>query len=107
MASDNVRNVLLVDDDGDLREAAAPVLVQRGYEIHHAACGASALWLLRRLEIDLVVIDGSVPDCAEFLSLKKRDPRLEDIRVLLITVGATEITHEDAAVDLEMVPSTW
>jgi DNA-binding NtrC family response regulator len=102
MLSPNPRTVLLVDDDGDLAEAAAPVLVERGYAVRHCSDGGSALWLLHRIHVDLVVIDGSAPHCQDLLAAKAADPRLSEIRVLLVTVGAAELEPDD--VDVEVAP---
>jgi PleD family two-component response regulator len=87
--------ILVVDCDGSLDESAVPVLQQRGYEIFRASDAAGAMWILRRVNIDLVLLDACVKDAWELLEAKGADPRLSEIRLVLVSVGAGEIGVSD------------
>ena len=54
--------ILVVDDDAPTREALATGLKKLGHEIHVAGTGAAALEEVRRLEVDLAIIDLKLPD---------------------------------------------
>jgi DNA-binding NtrC family response regulator len=54
--------ILVVDDDAPTREALATGLKKLGHEIHVAGTGAAALDEVRRLEVDLAIIDLKLPD---------------------------------------------
>jgi signal transduction histidine kinase/CheY-like chemotaxis protein len=56
-------NILLVDDDGAVREVTAAILRELGYEVMEAGSGGAALELLDREEgkIDMIIIDLAMP----------------------------------------------
>jgi len=95
------RNVLIVDCDGDVSSRTSRTLEARGYVVHRAQDGASAVWMLRRMPIDLIVLDLCCDNAKELLALRDHDPRLADIPLLLITVSAGELVslppHTQAA----------
>ncbi len=54
--------ILLVEDDGALRELVASNLEARKHEVHLVADGESAVLYLRTNPIDLVMLDINLPD---------------------------------------------
>jgi two-component system OmpR family response regulator len=54
--------VLVVDDDSAMRRLLAIWLGERGFEVHEAADGESALRESARLQPDLVLLDWRLPD---------------------------------------------
>jgi DNA-binding NtrC family response regulator len=54
--------ILVVDDDAPTREALASGLKKLGHEIHLAGTGAAALDEVRRIPVDLAIIDLKLPD---------------------------------------------
>jgi|RhiMetdeSRZDD1v2_1073273.scaffolds.fasta_scaffold411856_3 CheY-like chemotaxis protein len=99
------RTILVVDCEGSLDVSAVPVLRQRGYEILRASDAAGALWILRRVQIDLVLLDACVPDAWELLEIKAGDPDLVEIRVVLVTVGAEELGGTRQGIDEIVAPA--
>jgi CheY-like chemotaxis protein len=93
------RSVLLVDDDDDVREVLAETLVQRGFEVNTAENGSVALdWLRQRKRPpSVVLLDLTMPvmDGQTFLRLRKSDPALSRIPVLVISAerGISELIH--------------
>src|SRR5215216_1757908 len=85
------RTVLIVDDDGDVRQRMQPILRGRGYTVLTAENADTAWCLLRRTSIDLLLVDLSMPRAQELLDGKLADPRLADIPTLVVTIGADEM----------------
>lgn len=54
-------NILIVDDDGDLRNIWELYLRRMGHEVHHAVNGVEALYMARDYQPDLVVLDLMMP----------------------------------------------
>ena len=84
------QSVLVVDDEGSAQRACE-ALELRGYAIVRASDGWSALWLLRRTRVDLVLVDLSAPGAFELLEQKAQDPTLADLPLLVVTVFAEEL----------------
>ncbi|MFP4327720.1 MAG: response regulator transcription factor [Paracoccaceae bacterium] len=58
-----IRNILLVDDDDDLREALSEQLVMtEDFEVFESGTGADALARIREQHFDLVILDVGLPD---------------------------------------------
>lgn len=78
------RQVLIVDDEENIRNALRRALRREGYEIHCAAEAAEALEILGKTPIDLVLSDHLMPNMTGLELLEKvftRHP--ETIRILL------------------------
>ena len=90
--------ILIVDDDLELREALAQVLSDEGYELFGARDGLEAVnWLKKGNRPDVILLDLSMPvvNGWEFRMFQKRDPDLATIPVILITAGG--YTREEVA----------
>lgn len=70
--------ILLVEDSATCRAAVEAVLATAGYIVVTAATGAQALEILRRGDIDLVILDLLLPDVSgnEILEEVMRGPRV-------------------------------
>jgi len=83
------RQVLLVEDDADVREALATVLRRCGYEVASACNGRDAIDHLARTEVEpvLIVLDWVMPVMSglEFLTYQAADPGLRSIPVLILS----------------------
>jgi CheY-like chemotaxis protein len=79
------KKILFADPDPDALRAVAPLLRERGYEVHAAADGSRALELAILRTPDLVVYDARTPllDPRTFLRILRSNPRTEGIPVLL------------------------
>ncbi len=85
--------ILLVEDDTAIRDALAEVLEGLGHSVRCAGNGAEALELLAGDELpDLIVLDLMMPvmDGFTFREASRRDPRLADIPVMV--VSASDVT---------------
>jgi CheY-like chemotaxis protein len=57
----NARRILVVDDDGEMREAVARILREAGYEVELAPDGDAAIEAQRARPADVVITDVFMP----------------------------------------------
>ena len=89
------RQILLVEDDDDIRTAVAAVLAMEGFGVHEASNGLEALVQLRSLErCDLILLDIAMPikDGVQFRLEQEDDRRFGNVPVIVMTADA----HPDA-----------
>ena len=79
--------ILLVDDDPDFIEATRAVLKSQPYEVITALSGEEGLEKARKEKVDLVLLDIIMPgvDGFQVCQQLKKDPRLANIPVIMIT----------------------
>ncbi len=83
------QQILVVDDEANLRRVLVAQLARDGYEVHSAADGESALAFLKEHHIDLVVTDLRMPRMNGMDLLRaalREDP---DIPVVILTAHGT------------------
>ncbi len=98
-----MENVLVVEDEANIRKLVAINLLSRGYKVSEAKNGTEALAQLHSNLPSLMVLDIKLPDFSGWDLLKKirRDPEIEpNFPVLIMTASIT-----DAVTDLENYPS--
>jgi CheY-like chemotaxis protein len=81
-------NVLVVDDDAEIRETLVEVLEERGYRAVAASNGKQALDALHRgTRPELILLDMMMPvmDGAQFRAKQQEEPSLAGIPVVLIS----------------------
>jgi DNA-binding NtrC family response regulator len=61
METNNKENVLIVDDEVDLRRAIAGILQMEGYEVQEASSGEEALDVLKGNPFDILIADMKLP----------------------------------------------
>lgn len=77
-------NVLLVDDEDDIRMALKRCLRREGYTLVEASGGAEALSVVARQAIDIVVTDQMMPEMTGLELLKRmRDVHPHIVRIVL------------------------
>jgi CheY-like chemotaxis protein len=74
MSNPSKAHVLVVDDDGSVRDSVAMLLIAAGYNVSTAKHGFDALLQLRRMQPDLIISDLNMPEMSgfEFLSVVRR-----------------------------------
>lgn len=81
------KRILVVDDSLTVRELERKLLDHHGYEIEVAVDGMDGWNAVRSNSFDLVVTDIDMPrlDGIELVSLIKRDPRLRNLPVMIVS----------------------
>jgi DNA-binding NtrC family response regulator len=71
-------NILIVDDDPEIRNMLSEVLVDQGYLVETAANGKKAIKACEKKLFDLALIDVGLPDIigTELLKLKMIQPKM-------------------------------
>lgn len=81
--------ILVVDDDRDLRESIAEVLAGVDFTVSLAADGEAALELLGQRKIDLVLLDLVMPGLGGMEVMRRMRERLPRLPVIILTAFAT------------------
>jgi two-component system phosphate regulon response regulator PhoB len=90
--------ILLVEDDPDIRHLVAYKLVRAGFEVTEAADGADALAAVREHTPDLVILDVRMPMmsgldvCREL----REDPRTAETPIIMLTARSRPQDIEQA-----------
>jgi CheY-like chemotaxis protein len=88
--------ILIVDDDPDIRDALQMALdlalADRAHEILTASDGAEALEAMRVTTPKLILLDLMMPvmSGSELLDVMRRDPRLRDVPVVVVSAWSRE-----------------
>lgn len=90
-----VLDLLLVDDDDELRSDMANYFSRHGYTVEQCANGEDALGLIERRAFDVIVLDLNMPGVSGLDVLKELQTRSAECEVVLLTGEATI----EAAVD--------
>lgn len=91
------RNILVIEDDHDVRVSLRLALEMKGFTVYSAPSGLEGLDLLKLIvKPQLILLDLLMPlmDGEEFLAKIKKLPELCDIPVLIIT-GHTKAKIKD------------
>ncbi|MGE5853217.1 MAG: sigma-54-dependent transcriptional regulator [Deltaproteobacteria bacterium] len=82
-------NILVVDDDPDIREVLKDRLESLGYNVFAGASGVEALELLEKQNPQIVLMDIEMPEMGGLEALKEIRKRQIDITVVMITAHGT------------------
>jgi diguanylate cyclase (GGDEF)-like protein len=97
----NRRDILLVEDNADSREALALLLEDHGYSVRSAENGAIAIDEARRKPPDLVITDLSMPELSGFDVLERirKLPELAEVPVIVVS-GHRDVEDRIAGFEL-------
>lgn len=89
---DTSKRILVVEDEGDLREILCFNLQREGYVCEPAADGAKAIEQVRRKPPDLIILDRMLPGRSgdEVAAVVQRDQRTANIPIIMLTAKAEE-----------------
>ena len=93
--------VLVVEDEADIRDLIIFHLAREGFQTRTAGTGAEALQRMRKSRPDLVILDLMIPelDGLEVCRRLRRDPATASIPVIILTAKGDEV---DRVVGLEI-----
>ena len=82
---DEAINILVVDDDKNMRESLALILNDQGYSVYQADSFYTAEQLFSEHAIHLIITDVRMPDADGFVLLEQMKRKREDIPIIMIT----------------------
>ncbi len=80
--------ILLVEDDGDIREGVRVLLESEGYEVYEAESGNRALELVNK-DMDLIILDIMMPGISGIRTCEE-SRKIYNIPILFLTAKARE-----------------
>ncbi len=92
-----MRNVLVADDDPDIRDMTSRVLSLRGWQVTTAASGLEALEALNLGEFDIVVLDQNMPPGSGLEVAAERRQLGDAVPIVLWTGWAGSFDEEEAS----------
>lgn len=97
---EDMGSILVVDDDGDSRDAVARYLSKAGYAVRSARNGREALVAVATTVPDVIILDARMPEMSglEFLQVIRSYLRWSTVPVVLLT-GFDQGAHIDRARD--------
>ncbi len=95
------KSILIVDDDPDFLRRTQQIL-KKYYKVYIANSGASALMILSKYTVDLILLDYNMPvlDGLKTMEALKSEPATADIPVMFLT-GMGDMTSVTKAVALK------
>jgi DNA-binding NtrC family response regulator len=94
-AEPEIIDLLLVDDDDELRVDIGRFLSSRGYRVHQAASGEEALADAERRAFDVAILDFAMPGLTGLEVLERLKARSPECEVVLLTgEGTIEVAVE-------------
>lgn len=81
------KNILIVEDDEELRSIYRQALEREAFVVHEAADGADALEHLEKDVPDLAILDMMMPRMGgpTLLQMLRQNPALSEMRIVVIT----------------------
>ncbi len=81
-------DILVVDDDANLRQLLAELLTDQGHRVRVAQDGLAAMRSVRRRRPDLIVLDVLMPELSGFdvAAMLRADPKMADLPILILSV---------------------
>lgn len=89
--------ILVVDDDDDVRRLLVDTLSIAGYRVESAADGARALQMIGRQDFDLVLVDFVMPGMSGSDVMQEIRTRLPQQKLLIVTGYADTSVLKDAS----------
>jgi two-component system phosphate regulon response regulator PhoB len=83
------RRVLVVEDDGVIRDGLIDGLDSEGFAVQEAADGEEALRLIKEHAPDLILLDLMMPKMTgwQLMEELRREPALHDIPIVIVTAA--------------------
>ena len=101
------KQVLIVDDEPNLRKILAAQLSRDGYDVMTAEDGAEGLTLLRENHIDLVVTDLKMPKVDGMELLREARREAPDLPVILMTASTSAAEQVLSQSNVDYLPKPF
>ena len=108
--------ILVVDDDGEMRELVSMRLASDGYQVHEAVSGIDLLHVVESIAvdhfpldgIDLIVLDNLMPGLTGLDAIRRlRAAHLETPMILMTAFPEPEVRREAAALGVSVLPKPF
>lgn len=96
---DDMKNILLIDDDHDVRKVIGMALTEDGFAVTGARDGAEALGMLDKQSPDLLILDLVMPNMNGFEFMRKVRQSWPDLPIIVLS-GHIEKETEQIIEDL-------
>lgn len=87
-------HILIVDDDKNLRQVIERLLTIKGHEVYSAGDGKSAIAIVEREPIDLVITDILMPDMDGYELIKALRLLSEPPRIIAMSGGSGRLDSD-------------
>ena len=87
--TNEARQVLVVDDNADIRALVSEFLADEGYEVRAATNGRDALAVLASWRPDVILLDLMMPEMDGWAFLATQQRHLELVRIPVIVMSAS------------------
>lgn len=87
-AKNNKKQVLVVDDDQNIRDLLYQELIEEGFTVIEAADGIKAIKKIKESKPDIIILDIMMPGMngLDVAAVIKNDPEFKDIPVLILSI---------------------
>lgn len=89
-------NLLIVDDEDELRELLASHFEMEGYNLFTAGGGYEALEIVKNNNIDFIISDVRMPKGDGIMLLGKVHEMKSDAPIIVLVTGFAKLTREEA-----------
>jgi CheY-like chemotaxis protein len=106
---ENIKNILVVENENDIREMFSQFLSLEGYTVHQAANGEEGLQVLQTTEtVSLIFLDLNMPfmNGWEFLKKMKLTERFSNTPVV-VTSAYMNVEKRDGICEILSKPFDW
>jgi CheY-like chemotaxis protein len=95
------KNILIIDDEADIREIVRLLLTDEGHEVLEAENGYEGILKAQRDQPDLIVLDIMMPGINGFEVAKhlKDDPNTQNIPIIILSVLAKDSQYRQGILD--------
>ena len=100
--AEQLKRILVVDDEENTRLALKRLLNREGYEVQTAANGREALNSLNSSPVELIITDLNMPEMNGLTFLKELNRQYPASNVIMITAGFKETGSEGAELEAEL-----
>ena len=82
---DNIRTILIVDDEMEVLKLLKDIFESRNWRVFITPTGNSAIPMLEKEKIDIVLLDIRLPDKSGIEVLQDLRPKFPDVPVVMLT----------------------
>jgi DNA-binding NtrC family response regulator len=90
-----VKKILLVDDEERLLNSMGQRLALMGFEVMKASSGTKAIEIVKKMKIDLAIVDLKMPDMDGLITITRLKEIIPDLKTVLLTGYGSKKTKQE------------